>query len=311
MRILVTGGAGFIGAHVVEELLKEGAQVSIVDNLSTGCMDKVPPGAAFYRVDITAPSAREVVETERPEAIMHLAAQPVAPRSLEDPFFDATVNVLGTLNLLEAARKSGVRRFIYASSAAVYGDPVYLPVDETHPVQPLSPYGVSKYTAEVYVTAFRRLYGLEGVVLRLANVYGPGQDTVGEGGVVAIFCRRLFTGKPLEVFGDGEQTRDFIYVKDVVWALTAALKRGAGETLNIGTGAATSINELVQALNDISGKVAVPRYCSPRPGDIRHSVLNPQKAREVLAWNPVFNLPAGLRETFATLTEDRSAQHST
>lgn len=302
MRILVTGGAGFIGSHVVGALLKNGAKVAIVDNLSTGRRDNVPPGAAFYMEDITSPSIREVLAAERPETIVHLAAQPVAPRSIEDPCFDATVNVTGTVNLLEAARTFGVRRLVYTSSAAVYGDPIYLPVDEAHPVQPISPYGVSKYTAEVYMNTFRRLYGLEGVVLRLANVYGPGQDAVGEGGVVAIFCRRLFTGDPLEIFGDGEQTRDFIYVKDVVAAVTAAFKRGAGEILNIGTGRGTSVNELIRAFNDISGKDAVPRYCPPRPGDIRHSVLNPLKAGEVLAWKPVFSLSAGLRETVAALT---------
>ncbi|MEW6448461.1 MAG: NAD-dependent epimerase/dehydratase family protein [Bacillota bacterium] len=307
MRVLVTGGAGFIGSHVAAELLDNGAQVSIADNLSSGLIENVPPGAAFYRVDITSPAITEIIAAERPEAIVHLAAQPVAPRSLEDPCFDATVNVTGTVNVLAAARKFGVRRFVYASSAAVYGDPLYLPVDEAHPVRPLSPYGASKYAAEVYAATFQRLYGLEAVVLRLANVYGPGQGAAGEGGVVAIFCRRLFTGKPLEVFGDGEQTRDFIYVKDVVSAVTAALKRGGGEVLNIGTGGGTSINELFQALNAISGKGAVPLYCSPRPGDIRHSVLNPQKAKEVLSWNPVFSLRAGLRETFAALTGSKSA----
>ena len=305
MRVLVSGGAGFIGTHVVAALLQAGGCVCVVDDLSTGCRDNVPPGATFYQADLTAPSLAEIFLREQPEAVVHLAAQPAAPRSLEEPCFDAMVNVTGTVNLLEASRRAGVRRVVYTSSAAVYGDPVYLPVDEDHPVQPLSPYGASKYAAEVYVATYRRLYGIEGVVLRLANVYGPRQDAAGEGGVVAIFCRRLSTGEAPEIFGDGEQTRDFVYVADVVAAILAALRSGAGEVLNVGTGKATSINELLSVLLGLSGQKAIPVYRPARPGDIRHSVLNPRRAQRVLSWAARYGLADGLRETYAALKPGR------
>ena len=306
MRVLVTGGAGFIGSHVVETLLSAGARVAVVDNLSTGSGANLPPGVPFYQVDVTAPALAEVFDRERPEVVVHLAAQAAAPRSVTDPFFDATVNVTGTVNVLECARRAGVRRFIYTSSAAVYGDPAYLPVDETHPVRPLSPYGASKYAAEVYLWTYQRLYGIAGVVLRLANVYGPRQDDAGEGRVVAIFCRRLREGAPPEIYGDGTQTRDFIYVDDVVAAITASLKRGAGEILNISTGRATAVNDLCRLLLTVAGKEIAPLYKPPRPGGIRHSVLASDRAREVLLWAPRWDLTAGLRETYAALCNARA-----
>jgi UDP-glucose 4-epimerase len=301
MRILVSGGAGFIGSHVVTSLLEAGGRVSVVDDLSSGSRDNLPPGVAFYETDLTDPSLSEILLREKPEAVVHLAAQPAAPRSLADPCFDATVNITGTVNLLESARRAGVRRVVYTSSAAVYGDPLYLPVDEAHPVQPLSPYGASKYAAEVYLATYRRLYGIEGVTLRLANVYGPRQDVAGEGGVVAVFCRRLLAGEPPEVFGDGEQTRDFIYVADVVNAVLAALRAGAGEVLNIATGEGTSVNELLRFLQRVSGRKAQAVYRPARSGDIRHSVLSPQRAKTVLSWAPRYRLADGLRETYAAL----------
>lgn len=301
MRVLVTGGAGFIGSHVVTELVKAGAEVSVVDNLSTGIRENVSPGATFYEADITAPELSEILAREEPEAVIHLAAQAAAPLSLIEPRFDEAVNISGTINLLEASRHAGVRRVVYTSSAAVYGDPVYLPVDEPHPVQPLSPYGASKYAAEVYLATYHRLYGIEGVILRLANVYGPRQDAAGEGGVVAVFCRRLFHGEPPEVFGDGNQTRDFIYVKDVVSAVLASLKHGAGEVLNIGTGKGTSVNELLSILFEISGRKMTPGYKQKRPGDIRESVLNPLKAHAILSWTARYDLKKGLEETYHAL----------
>ncbi|RPF47229.1 UDP-glucose 4-epimerase [Thermodesulfitimonas autotrophica] len=299
MRVLVTGGAGFIGSHVVATLLSSGTAVAVVDNLSTGCRENLPPGVPFYQIDITTPALAEVFHVERPEVVVHLAAQAVAPRSLTDPCFDATVNITGTVNVLECGRKAGVRRVVYASSAAVYGDPAYLPVDENHPIRPLSPYGASKYAAEVYLWTYQRLYGIEGVVLRLANVYGPGQDSAGEGGVVAIFCRRLRRGEPPEIHGDGGQTRDFIYVADVAAAVVASLTRGAGEVLNISTGRATSVHDLCRLLLQAAGKELAPVYKASRPGDIRHSVLSNERAKEALLWAPRYDLPTGLRETYA------------
>lgn len=301
MRILVSGGAGFIGSHVVTSLLEAGGRVSVVDDLSSGSRANLPPGVAFYETDLADPSLPEILLREKPEAVVHLAAQPAALRSLADPCFDATVNITGTVNLLESARRAGVRRVVYTSSAAVYGDPLYLPVDEAHPVQPLSPYGASKYAAEVYLATYQRLYGIEGVTLRLANVYGPRQDVAGEGGVVAVFCRRLLAGEPPEVFGDGEQTRDFIYVADVVSAVLAALRAGAGEVLNIATGEGTSVNELLRLLQQVSGRKTRAVYRPARSGDIRHSVLSPQRAKTVLSWTPEYRLTDGLRETYAAL----------
>lgn len=307
MRVLVTGGAGFIGSHVVATLLASGAKVVVVDDLSTGNRENLPAEVTFYKIDITAPALAEVFYVERPEAVVHLAAQSVAPQSLLDPCFDATVNVVGTVNVLECARQAGVRKVVYASSAAVYGDPTYLPVDESHPIRPLSPYGASKYSAETYLWTYQRLYGVEGVVLRLANVYGPRQDSGGEGGVVAVFCRRLLAEEPPEIYGDGEQTRDFIYVADVAAAVAAALTRGGGETLNISTGRATSINELCRLLFKAAGKEKDPVYKAPRPGDIRHSVLENKRARKVLLWEPRYDLLTGLRETYAAF-RGRSAK---
>jgi UDP-glucose 4-epimerase len=298
MRVLVTGGAGFIGSHVAEALLEAGARVAVADNLSTGARENVPTAAAFYEVDITTPELGDILNITKPVAVVHLAAQAVAPVSLAQPCFDASVNISGTLNLLEASRRAGVRRVVYSSSAAVYGNPVYLPVDEAHPVQPISPYGASKYAAEMYLAVYRCLYGVEWVALRLANVYGPRQDTAGEGGVVAVFCRRLREGAEPEIFGNGEQTRDFIYVKDVASAVLAALKRGGGEALNIGTGKGTSVTELLEVLQKVSGRQTKPRFRPPRPGDIRHSVLNPAKARTALAWTARYSLAEGLKQTY-------------
>jgi UDP-glucose 4-epimerase len=297
MRILVTGGAGFIGSHVVEALLEAGARVAVIDNLSTGFRENVPTAAVFYEVDITTPEIGDILNFEKPEVVAHLAAQAVAPLSLVQPGFDASVNINGTLNLLEASRHAGVRRVVYSSSAAVYGDPVYLPVDEAHPLQPITPYGASKYAAEMYLAVYRRLYDMEWVALRLANVYGPRQDAAGEGGVVAVFRRRLREGAPPEIFGDGGQTRDFIYVQDVVSAFLAALKSAGEEALNIGTGKGTSVTELLEALQKVSGQQTKPRYRPPRPGDIRHSVLDPAKARAALSWAARYSLAEGLKQT--------------
>ncbi|RJX16933.1 MAG: NAD-dependent epimerase/dehydratase family protein [Ammonifex sp.] len=308
MRVLVTGGAGFIGSHVTEALLEAGARVAVVDNLSTGCRQNVSAEAVFYEADITAPDLGDIFTFEKPEVVVHLAAQAVAPVSLARPCFDASVNITGTINLLEASRRAGVRRVVYSSSAAVYGAPVYLPVDEAHPVQPISPYGASKYAAEVYLAAYRRLYGIEWAALRLANVYGPRQDAAGEGGVVAVFCRRLREGAPPGVFGDGEQTRDFIYVKDVAAAVLAALKSGGGEALNIGTGKGTSVKELLQVLERISEQKVLPRYGPPRPGDIRHSVLDPARARAVLTWQSRYSLVEGLKQTYYAAEETPNAK---
>lgn len=297
MRVLVTGGAGFIGSHVVDRLVCAGAQVAVVDDLSTGRFENLNPGANFYQVGVEATELVEVIERERPEVVFHQAAQADVQRSLREPLVDVKVNVSGTVNLLEACRCFGVRKVIYASSAAVYGDPAYLPVDEEHPIVPLSCYGASKYVPELYLGIYRHLYGLNYTVLRYANVYGPRQDANGEGGVVAIFTCRLLRGESPCIFGDGEQTRDFIYVKDVAAANLAAVSGGDGMVLNIGTGTSVSINRLFAELKKITGSPVEAIYGSPRPGDITHSYLAAGRAEAAIGWTPHYNLAGGLRET--------------
>lgn len=301
MRALVTGGAGFIGSHLVDALVAGGAQVLVLDDLSRGRKGFVNPRASFVRADLAAPEAAEAVLRFGPEVVFHLAAQASVPASLADPVADARTNVLGTLNLLEACRRAGTRKVVYASSAAVYGDPRYLPIDEQHPLSPLSPYGVSKYTVELYLGVYQAMHGLDWTVLRYANVYGPRQDALGEGGVVAVFVERLRRGEPLDVFGDGEQTRDFIYVGDVVRANLAAAYAGSGRVLNIGTGRATSVNTLIAELAALAGRPLKARYLPARPGDIRHSYLANGEARRSLGWEPAVALTEGLRMT----VEDR------
>ncbi|HUW63968.1 MAG TPA: SDR family oxidoreductase [Spirochaetia bacterium] len=292
MRILVTGGAGFIGSHVCHALLQEGHRVSVLDDLSTGRLENVPPGVAFHHLSVTG-ELDTVFETERPGAVVHLAAQVSVPRSLQEPGRDLAVNAGGTLNILEHGRRFGVERFILASSAAVYGEPRYLPLDEEHPVSPCSPYALSKYTAEQYMALYRNLYGLSCCVLRYANVFGPRQAVHAEGGVVAIFCERLAGGRVPVIFGDGEQTRDFVYVEDVVRANCAALTAGEG-VFNIGTGQATTVNRLWRCLKELTGSRMEPDYRPSRPGDIRDSLFNPARAAQVLGWQPSYGLESGL-----------------
>lgn len=297
MKVMVTGGGGFIGSHVVDMLVAAGYRVSVVDDLSTGRFENINPGANFYRVKIEDDDFGRVVERERPDVVIHHAAQVDVVRSLQEPLQDARINVLGAVNLLENCWRYRVGKVIYASSAAVYGDPVYLPVDEAHPVVPQSPYGVSKYTVEHYLRVYQELYGVRFTVLRYANVFGPRQNADGEGGVVAIFIDRLLKDKRVKIFGDGRQTRDFVYVGDVACANLAALERGDSEVLNISTGASLSVIDLFQLLKGLTGSSLEPEYCPPRPGDILHSCLANERAREVLGWSPRSTVEEGLRRT--------------
>lgn len=228
MKVLVTGGAGFIGSHVVDCLIESGHETVVVDNLATGKASHVHPKAKLYVTDIRSKELKEIVETEKPRVVIHQAAQVSVKRSVDEPLWDAEINILGTLNLLECCRAANVEKLIYASSAAVYGDPVYVGVDERHLIQPLSLYGVSKYTPELYIKVYHHLYGLNYTILRYANVYGPRQDSEGEGGVVSIFIDKLLKGEQPIIYGDGEQTRDFVYVTDVAQANVMALTRGDG-----------------------------------------------------------------------------------
>ena len=299
MKVLVTGGAGFIGSHVVEALLEAGARVVVLDDLSAGRRENLGPGVNFHPLDVCRPEVAVVVEQERPDVVVHLAAQVSLPRSLEDPLEDARVNVLGTVNVLEACRRHGVRRVVYASSAAVYGEPVHLPVTEEHPVAPLAGYGVSKYAGECYVRAYHHLYGLEYCILRYANVYGPRQGLTGEGGVVGVFAAALAAGRPLEIHGDGRQSRDFVYVKDAAAATVAAAFGGSQGVFNVSTGRPTTINELASLALELSGVRTVLRHGPPRPGDVRHSYLDPARVGRGLGWVPRYSLPQGVAETLA------------
>ncbi|MFN3975277.1 MAG: NAD-dependent epimerase/dehydratase family protein [Dehalococcoidia bacterium] len=298
MRVLVTGGAGFIGSHLVERLLQEGLQVVVVDNLSTGHREFVHPDALFYPLDILSPKLAEVFQTHHPQVVFHLAAQASVVRSLEDPLEDAHINILGSLNLLQMCRRFGVERFVYTSTGgALYGEPQQLPCPETHPIIPISPYGASKYAVEVYLPLFRALTGFTYTVLRYSNVYGPRQDPYGEAGVVAIFTRRMLDGDQVVIYGDGTQERDFVYVGDVVEANILALRQTHSKVYNIGTGVGTSVNTLFQRLARLTGYQRPPHYAPPRTGEVYKIWLDVRKAKEGLGWTARTDLDRGLELT--------------
>jgi len=296
MRTLVTGGAGFIGSHLVARLLEAGHEVAVLDDLSSGRRENLPPGVRLHVASVVSGATAEVVAAERPEAIFHLAAQVDAARSVREPLFDAEVNVLGTVRLLAAAAGADVRRFVLASSAAVYGEPEALPVAEMHPQRPLSPYGIAKSAAERYLDCFGRERGLAGVALRFANVYGPRQTAAGEAGAVAVFCRRLLAGETLSVHGDGRQTRDFVHVDDVATACLAALAAAPG-AYNVATGVETEILAVADALRRAIDPQARIAHVPPRPGDPRRSVLSPDLAAARLGFRARVRLDAGLAAT--------------
>jgi UDP-glucose 4-epimerase len=300
VRVLVTGGAGFIGSHVADHLLGRGHDVAVVDNLSTGKLGNVPEEARFYEVDIRT-GCSEVFEDFRPEVISHQAAQMDVRRSVREPDFDADVNVLGTIRLLENCMKYEVQKFIFASTGgAVYGEQQEFPAPEDHPQYPISPYGVSKLAGERYLYFYGVQYGLPSVALRYANVYGPRQDPHGEAGVVAIFCGNLAAGETSTINGTGEQTRDYVYVGDVARANVLALE---GEVppgaYNIGTGFETSVNELYELLRKASGRDIPPRYGPTKPGEQLRSSVDPSKATKFLEWQPEIDLTSGLAKTLA------------
>lgn len=295
---LVTGGAGFIGSHLVDRLLSLGYQVSVVDDLSTGKLENLNPSASFHQLDLAEGSVEEVFRRERPQVVFHLAAQVSVTQSARDPVLDGKINVLGTLHLLEAARRHGVQKFIYASTGgALYGEPESNPCDEGHPVAPLSPYGLSKYLAEQYLALYQRLHQLNYTTLRYGNVYGPRQDPHGEAGVVAIFTQTMLEGKQPQIFGDGRQERDFVYVEDVIEANISALSRGAGGIFHIGTGQCTTINRIFELLQGIISYNGRPAYRSARSGDVYRISLDSRKAARELGWAPRVELEEGLRRT--------------
>jgi UDP-glucose 4-epimerase len=312
MRILVTGGAGFIGSHTVDALIAaDGHQVSILDDLSAGKRGQVNPQASFTQADLRdAAAVKGVIARERPEAIVHLAAQMDVRRSVADPPFDAQVNLVGFLNLMEAAREQGLKRVIFASTGgAIYGEQEVFPCDEDHPRRPVSPYGVAKFATEAYLFFYKVQYGIDYVALRYANVYGPRQDPHGEAGVVAIFCGRILEGQPCTIYGDGGQTRDYVYVGDVVRANLAAIQSAVSGAFNIGTGVETDVNQLYRALADAAGSKTAPKHGPARAGEQRRSVITAARAARELAWTPQVTLGDGLARTYSFFKEKFVRQH--
>ena len=310
-KVLVTGGAGFIGSHVVDAYLAAGDDVTVLDDLSTGRREHVSPGARFVQADVRSPAARELLAKGGFMLLNHHAAQMDVRRSVADPLFDAEVNVLGFLNLLEGARLGDVQRVVFASSGGtVYGETARLPLVESAPKLPASPYGTAKLASEYYLATFSQLYGLETVALRYSNVYGPRQNPHGEAGVVAIFTHRVLAGQPLTVFGDGGQTRDMVFVQDVVEANLAASQVALpsadgvdGRAFNIGTGIETSVNDLAATLVTIGGRRVEIRHAAERPGELRRNALAVDKAAQGLGWRARVPVGDGLRRTLQSFRE--------
>lgn len=309
MKVLITGGAGFIGSHVADLLIENGHQVVIVDNLSSGKEANIPRGAKLYKADIKdAVALRKIFEATKPEAVLHFAAQKSVTYSVKDPVYDAQENIIGSLTLAEVAREFGVKRFLFASTGgALYGETAS-PAEENWPTLPESPYGIAKLAVEHYLRHYATNHGFQTTVLRLANVYGPRQDPQGEAGVMAIFCTRVRDNQPLTIYGDGKQTRDYVYVKDVAAAFLAALNEERNLTVNIGTAKEASVLDLTSILMGIAGKTVPAKHEDSRPGELRRSVLNFDKATETLGWQPSYKLEEGIEETYRSFVDSLHAR---
>jgi UDP-glucose 4-epimerase len=307
-KVLVTGGAGFIGSHVADVFLENGWEVTIVDDLSSGKQDNVPSGAEFRRMSVTSPELARLVTQTRFDVVTHLAAQIDVRKSVADPILDATTNIIGTLNLMEALRaaRASTRVIFTSTGGALYGDFNKPPNFEDYPKDPESPYAISKLSAEYYLAYFGRVHNLDSAAVRFGNVYGPRQDPHGEAGVVAIFCGRILDNKPLTIFGDGSQTRDYVYVGDVARAVYLAATKPLPErgrvdarAFNIGTGKGTSVIDLAKLLQEAAGTKAKIEFAPHRPGEQQESFVNVDKARDVLGWTPSVTLSEGLAKTFS------------
>lgn len=299
MRVLVTGGAGFIGSHIVDALIGRGDELTVVDDLSAGKLARLPDASLLKPVNIVdGASLADAVSRANPEVIFHLAAQIDVRRSVTDPAHDAQVNVMGTINVLTAAARVGARVVMASTGGAIYGQDAPVPTPETYPPAPEAGYGTGKYCAEQYIGLYNRLHGTRHTALRLANVYGPRQDPAGEGGVVSIFAGRVHDGEPMTVFGDGKQTRDFVYVGDVATAFLAAAASDKSGVWNIGTGTETSVLELIDALNAVPGSAVEPQFTDPRAGEIARSCLDASSARRDLDWHPATDMAAGARKVY-------------
>jgi len=309
MRILVTGGSGFIGSHVAEAYRDAGHHVAVVDVLLGGRRNNAPAGVVCYQVDIRSPQLAQVFQDERPDVVSHHAAQANLRRSIADPIFDADINVLGTLRVLELSVRHHVSQVIFSGTAgALYGEPERLPVTEDHPVRPMSPYGLHKYLDEQYFEYYRRVRGLNTAVFRYANVYGPRQDPETEAGVVAIFTAAFLAGRHPTVFGDGSQVRDFVYVSDVAQANLRVLGRRLDEPVQIATGVGTSVAELAVLLRQLTGASVLPHHAPAIPGEVHRIVLDPSRASRLLDWRARVPLEEGLRRTVEWFREHGSVR---
>ena len=304
MKVLVTGGAGFIGSHVVDALVKRGDEAVIIDNFSTGFEKNINPAATLYRLSICNTAIEKIFEREKPEVVIHLAAQTSVTQSLINPAYDAAVNILGSLNVISNCVRSGVRKIVYASSCAVYGTPEYLPVDENHPIKAISPYGVSKHTVEHYLFQNHILHGLPFIVLRYANVYGPRQNPHGEGGVVAIFAGKMLGGEQPTMYGLGNKSRDYIYVDDIVRADIMAAESKETGIFNIGTGEETLDKMVFELISQECNYDGLPFYAAERPGEIKRMCIDNSRAVKILKWNPRVHVREGITRAIAYYKND-------
>jgi UDP-glucose 4-epimerase len=318
VKALVTGGAGFIGSTLVDRLIAEGHVVDVVDDLSTGSLANLADARSqadhrlsFQRLDIRDPAVVDLVQRRQPEVVFHLAAQADVRVSVERPTFDAEVNILGSINILEGARLGGARKIVFASSGGtIYGEPEKLPVSESHSQRPLSPYGAAKKAVSDYLGVYRELHGLEFTALALANVYGPRQDPFGEAGVVSIFAGKLLAGEQCTIFGDGAQTRDFVFVDDVVDAFSRAATKGSGLLMNIGTGKETSVNELYRTMAANAGVTRDAHYAPARSGELARSSLDPGRAAIHLGWKPWTQLDDGTSAVLKWMAKSHPEPHT-
>ncbi|MFC0189213.1 NAD-dependent epimerase/dehydratase family protein [Fictibacillus aquaticus] len=309
MKILVTGGCGFIGSHIMDLLICHGFETAAADDLSSGSLKYLAPHrgkTAFYPYSILSPEFEDAIKHFMPEAVIHLAAQVSVSRSVQNMVHDAEINILGSVKLIELAKKYGIKKIIYSSSAAVYGSPQFLPITTDHPLNPVSPYGISKMIVEKYLASSQSLFGIEYMVLRFANVYGPRQNSHGEGGVISVFINDMLQNKHPVIFGDGKNTRDFIFAGDVAEANLSALNSSTSGVVNISSGIETSINELAAKLQQLIGRNIQPKHQKPRAEDIRFSVLCNQSAVNSLNWKPAVTLDEGLRQTIAFYVHEKS-----
>jgi len=304
LKVLVTGGAGFIGSHVCDEFVRQGYEVIALDNLSSGKKENLDPRVKLAELDIRSPEAAALIRSEKPQVMCHLAAQMDVRRSVEDPRFDAEANILGMLNLLEAARSSGVKKVLFSSTGgAIYGEQDVFPAPESHATRPISPYGVSKAAGELYLGYYKAQYGMDYVALRYANVYGPRQNPHGEAGVVAIFSERLVSGRECTIFGEGKQSRDFVFALDVARANYLAFEKSYVGPINIGTGVETDINQLYGHIAKAAGVTAPPIHAPGKPGEQLRSCIDHSRAARELGWKPTVGVAEGLERTVAFFRE--------